>query len=1212
VYLKSLQMRGFKSFADRTELEFGPGLTAIVGPNGVGKSNVADAVLWVLGEQSNRAIRTHTSQDVIFAGSEKRSPLGMAEVRLLLDNSDERLPLAFTEVEVYRRLYRSGESEYGINNAACRLRDVHDLFVDTGVGQAAYSIVGQGEIEAILSVRSEDRRELMEEVAGIGKYRRRRREAQRKLEATEANVRRIADIIYELSSQREPLEKAAEKARQYRELDGQLRDIELKLLAMDYRERNERLGKLANDQQVGKADAEATRAQLNQVEVEEERIAAQLHELERELSGLRDEAREAERVAERTERAHAVTEEKLRAARERLAELEQSDRGDTSRVTELTEQLTRMAGEREGVARRAEEMSGEIARRREELAEQEKRRQQVQSRLGQLQSQQQQRVQRAENLRREAGAMESLQEELRERIQRLEGQQKALREQAEQARAAAQQARERRDDLQARGEAARRSLQELTGRHEWLKRTLREQRAKRDILAGAATAAETRLALLEELERSHEGFEDAVRAVMEAVEQGALPPVVGVVGGLLDVPARYETAIEAALGDRLQWIVVESEEQAVAGVNYLEEHGLGQATFMPLSLLTGVAPRAVTLTSGDGCLGVASNLVRAPRELRHMLDYLLSDCLVMDDLDAARRHVKRVGHQCRAVTLRGEVIERGGAIRGGSRGDDSPQLFSRRREMEQVREELELLRQALANAWRFEERFEREFETLSGQVEEASGAVGDLRAELSEAERDVVHAADQAKAAAAAADEIDGEIAELRARVESTAGRQNELTEGAEGMKDEIRALGSQIEELRSQQLPASAIEERRASLTDGEVAVAELREKLRSLQELLKRTEGELTRAREEVETATRLRKSLGEQIAQLQGELEEAAGRLGGEREQAGRLREVVGTRSDAAADLREKGEALEDSGRKLRRVLEAQQEKVQRAEVALTREQAQLDSIRERLADVYEVTPQQVLNTLGEEDLSRHKLARDVNALKRDIRALGHVNLSAIDECERLSAREDFLRSQREDLDRARDDLLEIIEEIDTAAEKEFLETFGQIAEAFEEIFTTLFNGGHTELYLSDPENPLSSGVEVFAQPTGKRQRHLSLLSGGERAMTALALLFAMLKVKPSPFCILDEIDAALDATNTDRFVQLLKEFGQRSQFIVITHNPRTMEAVDLLHGITIQEAGVSQRISVELRDAQEQGRRQQELERRDEAAAREDAAEVSGSG
>lgn len=1210
-------MRGFKSFADRTELEFGPGLTAIVGPNGAGKSNIADAILWVLGEQSNRAIRTHTSQDVIFAGTEKRSPLGMAEVRLLLDNEDEQLPVDFTEVEVSRRLYRSGESEYGINNATCRLRDVHDLFVDTGVGQAAYSIVGQGEIEAILSARSEDRRELMEEVAGIGKYRRRRREAQRKLEATEANVRRVADIIYELTSQREPLERQAERARQYRDLDGQLRGLELKLLALDYRERSERLGRLVNDQKIGQADAQGTRNRLNEIEVELERISAELHTLDNELARERERAREAERLAEQTERAHAVTGEKLHAATERLEELEAGDDG-AGRIRELSEQLERLSAEEQETHARVAELTTEIEGRRAELAQLERRRQQIEDRLRALDADRHRRLREAENLTREAEALGSLQEELRERVQRLQGQREALRRQAAEAEQSIAGVQRRRDGLAARVEEAREQLARLNARHEFIVRTLREHRTKRTILAGAATAAETRLALLEELDREHEGYEDTVRVVLDAAAREELAGVRGVVGDLLEVSGRHEVAIEAALGERLHWIVVDSQEQAVAGVRYLEEHHLGHATFLPLASIAALAPRA-TVTTGEGCLGPATKFVRARADMRQLAEFLLGDCLVMRDLDSALRNLQRAGYGSRAVTIAGEVIERGGAVRGGAQADaDDARIFSRKREMEEVRGQLEMMSHAVTTMWRYEESYEREADKLSGEVEAATAAVSDVRAELSEVERDLVHAREQAKAARSAGEEIAAEVAELTGRLQGTGARRDELTAAAEQAAAAAAGAEERLEAARAERLPASEVEDRRSAVVEAEVALAEAREKQRSLAELLRRTQAELQRARDEAASAGQTRRQLGERITALQAELTAAAERLAGEQTVATALREEVGRRTAAVDGLRTKAEELESSARKLRRVLEAQQEQVQRAEVALTREQAQLEAIRERLAEVYEVTPDDALAQLGEEELSRHSLARQVNALKSEIRALGHVNLSAIDECERLTAREQFLSGQREDLECARRDLLQIIDEIDTAAAREFLETFAQIAAAFSDTFTTLFGGGATDLYLTDEENPLEAGVEVFAQPPGKRQKHLSLLSGGERAMTALALLFAMLRVKPSPFCVLDEIDAALDATNTDRFVALLKEFGQRSQFIIITHNPRTMEAVELLHGITQQEAGVSQRISVELRDAQAEGRRQQERERRARAEAEaqaaaataEDTASVSG--
>lgn len=803
--------------------------------------------------------------------------------------------------------------------------------------------------------------------------------------------------------------------------------------------------------------------------------------------------------------------------------------------------------------------------------------------------------------------MGSLQEDLRERVRRLEGQRELLRRQAEEARQGMAAAQRRRDALAERVDQARARLAKLTARHEFVTRTLREHRAKRDILAGAATAAETRLALLDELDRSHEGYEDAVRVVLDAAAAGELHGVRGVVGDLLEVSARYEQAIEAALGERLGWIVVDTPEQAVAGVRFLEERAVGHATFLPVTTLGALAPRA-TMTSGEGCLGPATKFVRTASDMRQIVDFLLGDCLLMRDLDSALRCVQRVGYQCRAVTLEGHVIERGGAIRGGARADEGAPIFSRKREMEQVRGQLDMMGRALANVWRFEERYEEEAESLAHEVESAASAASDARAELSEVERDLVHTRDQAQAALSAAEEMAAEVEELGKRLQATAARREELAAGAEQARIGAAGLEEQLEAARREILPASDVEKRRQGLVEAEVALAEAREKQRSLQELMTRTHSELERARSEAKTVAETRALLGERITQLEAELAATGERLEGERAVATQLREAVAQRAQAVDALRDKAEELDAAGRKLRRVLDAQQEQVQRIEVSLTREQAQLESIRERLADVYEVSPEQALEQLGDEELSRHSIARQVNALKRDIRALGHVNLSAIDECERLAAREQFLSAQREDLESARRDLLAIIEEIDTAAEQEFLNTFAEIAKAFQETFTTLFDGGATDLYLSDEEHPLEAGVEVFAQPPGKRQKHLSLLSGGERAMTALALLFAMLKVKPSPFCVLDEIDAALDATNTDRFVRLVKEFGEHSQFIIITHNPRTMEAAELLHGITQQTAGVSQRISVELRDAQEQGRRQQERER---AAAREDTtAGVSG--
>ncbi|HUS81297.1 MAG TPA: chromosome segregation protein SMC, partial [Armatimonadota bacterium] len=1011
----------------------------------------------------------------------------------------------------------------------------------------------------------------------------------------------------------------AEKARQYKAIDDQLRGLELTLLAMDYQERHERLGKLANDEHVVKADIEGTRSRLNLADAEIERIAAALHELEAKLSDARERARVAEREADQTERAHAVTVEKLRATRERLAELERGEGGDDDRDRQLVESLEQLRAQQAQDRERAEEMAGRLQALREEIEQAEREVRERAQRRRAMEEEHARALREAEGGEREAGALVSIEDELRERVDRLAAQRDEMGRRHESARQQLQAVQAERDRLGAEIAEARDKLQRHTRLHEALTRTLRDHRAKRAILAGAATAAETRLALLQELEQSHEGYEDAVRHVMAAAQAGELEGIHGVVGDMLEVPGKYETAVEAALGDQLQWVVCDTQEQALAAVEHLRERGLGYATFLPLASLSMVAPQAA-LASGDGCIGPAARVVRAAPKMGQIVEHLLGNVLLMRDLPSALRLTRRIGHQARAVTVDGTVIERSGAIRGGAISPDAGQSFGRRREQEEVARELDELRRALAATWECEERLDKAAHELTALVERTNATGSDRRAQLSELDRDLVHLRDQAQVALSAAEETAGEIGTLQQRLADTAGRREAAMRQAQEAAARAEELAGELGGEEAGAGSGEDLEARRAELVKLEVAVAELREKERSTTALVQQQQAELERLRREQGAQDEARHTLAERQGELQAELEALAGQLDISRAAADELREDVGRQSEAVAELRGKSEELDASTRKLRRILDGQQEALGRTEVSLTREQAQIEHIQERLSDVYEVTPQQAIAQLGDQEVSRNSIARQVNQFKREIRALGHVNLSAIDECERLTAREQFLSSQRDDLERARADLLAIIDEIDDAARVEFLATFEQISEAFEEIFVTLFGGGHTQLYLTDTDNPLESGVEVIAQPPGKRQRHLSLLSGGERALTALALLFGMLKVKPSPFCVLDEIDAALDEPNTDRFVGLLREFAQRSQFIVITHNPRTMEAMDLLHGITMQEAGTSQRISVKLADAQEEGRRQQaeEAARRqasggngDEAGADEPVAEAARS-
>jgi chromosome segregation protein len=1179
VYLKKLEMRGFKTFADRTELEFGPGITAIVGPNGVGKSNIADAILWVLGEQSNRALRTETSQDVIFAGSESRRPLGMAEVALTVDNTDQRLGVDYSEVIVARRLFRSGESEYLLNRATTRLRDIRDLFLDTGIGPGAYSVIGQGEIDAILSIRSEDRRELLEEVAGVRKYRVRRDEATRKLEATVANMTRVADIVAELSSQRGPLEQEAEKARAYNEYSEKLRDLDLHLLAGDFQRRRLRLGKLANELEITRADEQGTRNQLSQVEGEYEKLQFELARLSDEVDQLRDEASRAERALDQARQAQALAEERVRAARARQGDLQVALEGRKRRAQELEEQLASLRAEQDQVQQELTVRQRERDELSAQLQEKQRAFEEKMRRVRELERKQRELLDKARALENEALALQSLEADLQERAERLARQAVELtaREAAlAQALAESEAAREQLDrevfEGQERLGALRADLAKAS-------RLLQEHRQKCNLFSGAVTATEARQALLAELDRAREGFSDGARAALKAAAEGKLQGVRGIVADLVDVPARLERAIEAALGDALQWVIVETEEQARTGAQFIRENNAGRCTFLPLTAVAGIP--APTQLQPPGAMGPALKLVRVQRDCDRLFSHLLGDTYIFRDLESALEARGRLSLRGRLVTLAGEVVDSNGAITVGGEEGAGSQAFARRRELEQLARELESLRGFLAEMWRREESLDRWCGRLTEEIRAIEAQISQRQSARARAEADAAHLLDQQRAARKAAQELAEETAALQERLEQARVRREAAEAESERLRVAGNELGAQVEGMRREGVGQAEMDALRAQQVTAQVRAAELAEKQRALQHLLERYSAELARVGEESQRAQAELDAAIAQERELRAALEAPGDQLSELEKRAGTARAAVNERAAVLSRLREKSAELEAMRNRLNHVLQEQSERLHRSELALAREETQLEAIVEGLKDTYGLTPEEAFAERLEE-IPEQEIRRQAYELREAIRKLGPVNLSAIDECERLRAREEFLSGQLADLEAARADLLQVIAEIDEAATAEFLRCFERMQKEFQAMFERLFGGGQTQLRLTDPEHPLESGVDVLVQGPGKRQQNLLLLSGGERSLTAMALLFAMLRVRPTPFVLLDEIDAALDEANVQRFVEVLQEFAKGSQFIIITHNPSTIQCADTLFGVTMQDAGVSTLIRLEMRD------------------------------
>jgi chromosome segregation protein len=1185
LYLKRLEMRGFKTFADKSELDFHPGVSAIVGPNGVGKSNVTDAILWALGEQSAKTLRTENLQDVIFVGAEKRRQLNMAEVHLTLDNADRTLPTEFSEVVISRRVFRDGDSEYLINNSTCRLKDVRELLLDTGVGPKAYSVVGQGEIDAILSIRGEDRRELLEEVAGVRKYRVRRTEAERKLEATEINLTRVADIVHELRSQREPLEQQADRARAYKALDEKLQRLELYLLGADYRRHSEKRGQLAHEVAIATADLQITRNLMSEVDAEYQKLQALVLKLESELEKLRLEALRLQREAAEEREQRAVNQERQRTLTARRALLDESLVEQRQRQETLAAQSQALEAEQTALQDRHASEERQLA---EQQAEYERRRQAAQEHQQRAQQMDEQRVKALQEIARlenEAAALASLQADLQERIGRLQGQQAQFEQRRQDVEAQAAEHGGRTQELRAALDAALARQQELETDAEYIQSVVRDQNHKRNILSEAIGKLGSRRQVLEELRHSFEGYAEGTRQALQAAAEGKLTGLRGPLAEMLDVPQKFEVAIEAALGDQLQWILCHTQDDALRAIEYLRVHGLGRAAFLPLAAATRQAGELVN-TSGlrGGCLGVASKLVKINKQAGGAVEALLSRLIICTDMECAADTSQRFGGRYTVVTLAGEVLQPEGAICGGAIEGGSGQDFRRQRELEELEGQIEGLKSSLTRMYHVDEQLEDEVRKARQLATEAAEQANALRSDLRQQEGELTHLHDQIRAAVEAGEEMEQEIGRLRQRAQESADKQQDTLAGAQSLRQQIEQLQQEIEQARQQAGTPAERETLRQALTERQVAVAELRQQITA-------NEGLCTRAREDLQQAQTSLQAAESELQQIAAELVQIETALAGagdqtdDLERAAKLEAEADEKAEQLVRLRDKVFEADAKRRELGQANEAQTERLHVADLALARAEANLQAVTERLTDIYQMDIEQAL-TVTLEDMTENQARREANQLRSEMRNLGSVNLGSIEECERLLARETFLENQQNDLLAAKADLLEVIAQLDEAAQAAFMETFARVAQEFDEIFQRLFNGGETQLALSNPEDPLNSGVEVIVTPPGKRQQNLLLLSGGERAMTALALLFALLRVKPSPFCVMDEIDAALDAANTDRFADMLREFAERSQFIIITHNPRTMEKVGVLHGVTMQEPGVSKLISVELEQAQKE--------------------------
>ena len=1181
MYLKSIEIQGFKSFANKINFQFHNGITGIVGPNGSGKSNVADAVRWVLGEQKIKQLRGSSMQDVIFSGTETRKPLSYAYVSITLDNSDHQLAIDYDEVTVARRIYRSGESEYIINGTVCRLKDVHELFYDTGIGKEGYSIIGQGQIDKILSGKPEERRELFDEAAGIVKFKRRKNAAQAKLENEKQNLVRVKDILSELEKQVGPLEKQSETAKIYLKKKEELKSLDVNVFLLENRRIKEQLDGVEDKLKIAGDDLRDTTLKYEGIKVEYERIQGEIETLDESIEAARTAVTESGLMRGRLEGEINVLKEQIHSAqineehlknRKGAVEAEiggktkdkDSILADKAQIDRQVQEITQI---RDEVKAHLEEIQNKIARLNADIESNKNaiimelnQRATIKSRIGRFDTMMEQINIRKAELNAKILRAKSDEAQRSESIKKLE---EAFSQVTEQLRVLNEQVASK--ELELGG------LRETLGNKD---KKLREQQTKYH-------QEKSKLEALSNITERYDGYGGSVKKVME--QKDSVKGIVGVVADIIHVDKKYETAIETALGGNIQNIVTEDEETAKKMIGFLKTNRLGRATFLPLTSITN--PQEFKNPESlleKGAIGMADELVDTQAEYRNVAKAMLGRILVVDNVDNAVKIARKYEYGIRMVTLEGELLVPGGAISGGAFKNNS-NLLNRRREIDELEksvkrlaQSIDTINQEIEDTKTKRNRLRMEVETLKMDLQRKSIEQNTARISIAQARERLEEEEQGYDSMKQEQAEIESRILELTTDKDSIQKEllQSEETEKAAG--EQIVIYQKELEEKRQEESIAAA------QVTEWELKVEKMLQTQEFHQSNVDRIEGETKRFEDELE-------EILEALEQNHKDVEEKHKNIF-EIEET--IKASYEAQNNAESRFKEDMERKEQLTAKQKNFFTSREELAERMN-ALDKEVFRLNAQKNRLEesieaqinymwDEYEITLSDAASIRDENMTDLTAMKRDIASLKDQIKKLGPVNVNAIEEYKSLMERYSFLKTQHDDLVEAQTTLEGIIAELDGAMRKQFNEKFGQIGREFDKVFKELFGGGKGTLELMEDEDILEAGIRIIAQPPGKKLQNMMQLSGGEKALTAIALLFAIQNLKPSPFCLLDEIEAALDESNVGRYAKYLHKLTKNTQFIVITHRRGTMESADRLYGITMQEKGVSTLVSVNLID------------------------------
>ncbi len=1182
MYLKRLELQGFKSFADKTVLEFMPGITSVIGPNGSGKSNISDAIRWVLGEQSMKSLRGSKSLDIIFAGTQNRKSLGFAEASLVFDNTDGTLPIEYTEVTVTRKIYRSGETGYYINKVPCRLKDVLELFMDTGIGKDGYSIIGQGKIDEILSNKSEDRRHIFEEAAGIVKYRVRKEESEKKLEHTKLNLLRINDILAEIETNLEPLKEQSEKAKKYLNLREELKNIEIGLFLYNIEKYKKELEDIVKDEEIYKNQCNDEEGRLERIKALKEELKSEIDNITESIEEMSNLGFESKKEIEMLNSDINVSNTRIENNKQNKERFEKEIEELSARIKELEEEKKQKEEKKENLKQNKEKFAKELEEKENELGE-------ITKKLSSKELEIEAHKKTVEDNTDKKYALQASISEQDINYQNYQKRQTQIKNEItgnvselDSTRMKKEEIAKEFYEIESKRNKILADLEDVNKEKEEADRKIKDFDSKINMLSGEKRIKESKLKFLIETEKEKEGYIKSVKTLLKDCEttKELGKGMHGVLANIIEVPEEYQTAIEMCLGSSLQNIVTENEEDAKRLIEHLRKNNLGRASFLPITSVRGKKLEKIK-GKNNGIIGIASDLIQYSKKYENIILNLLGRTVIVQDMDTAIRVAKDNGYSFRIITVDGDVINPSGAITGGSVAKKTVNILGRGREIEKLQKEIKKLEEQI-------QKLEQEKENYETSIQNVLETASSFERELQEIEITYATGKEKINAIEDNIGRIETRLNKLKEESKKLDEQKEESTKNKTEFQEQIEAINEENEKLKKfitefaelNKDNQKYVDDLNFDITNLKISVSSFDESESSIEELQERIDSEINSTNKSIEN----KKVQIEQITQDNFNLEKSIEEI---KDKIEKIKEEVKNSGSKIEELKEKrtqkNEKLAEQEEEINskfKVIEDLKAQIVKIDVKKTKLEEDINSIINKMWEEYELTPNNVVDYRKPDNVQLTQ--KKVKDLRNEIRELGSVNVDSIEEYKNLKDRYDFMCEQRVDLESTMAKLRKIISDMTSIMKEQFKEKFELINKNFAEVFKELFGGGNASLTLEDKDNILECGIEITVQPPGKKLQNMMLLSGGEKAFTAIALLFAILKINPAPFCVLDEIEAALDDVNVYRYAEYLKKFSKNTQFLVITHRKGTMEAADTVYGITMEENGISKLLSMKLKN------------------------------